>query len=146
MHVTSSSGPSVKILNRRYVHPRQRISVKSDPGTIRVAAGFLLLALSLSGCFGPIGEQFNDIDQITLSKSWQDWVVVGRFGPQGPFKLTDVKYCDYNEPCSFTHNGQGHSYEQFTNFKLAVLRLESRQGEVSHVVLRSKLNLFGDTR
>lgn len=97
-----------------------------------------LLLVSLAGCWGPIGEEFKDVDGIGLSETWQDWVVVGRFGPKGPFTLVDVKTCEVSEPCNFSHDGQGHTYSGFYGFKITVLRLEGPDGVVSHVVLRSK--------
>lgn len=97
----------------------------------------ILTAALLSGC-GPLGEDFTDVDAIAMSETWQDWVVVGRFGPKGPFELVDFKECEVSEPCSFSHDGQGHTYNKFYGYKLTVLRLEGPQGEVSHVVLRSK--------
>jgi len=99
-----------------------------------------LLALStfIMGCSGPIGEEFRDVDSIGFSETWRDWVVVGRFGPRGPFKLVDMKTCDVSEPCSFSHEGQGHTYNNFYGFKITVLRLEGPGETVSHVVLRSR--------
>jgi hypothetical protein len=99
---------------------------------------FLIFLIALSGCPGPIGEEFRDVDSIGMSETWSDWVVVGRFGPKGPFALIDYKECDYGEPCNFSHDGQGHTYDKFYGYKLTILRLESANGEVSHVVLRSK--------
>ena len=94
-------------------------------------------------CSGPVGEDFRDVDSIGMSETWRDWVVVGRFGPQGPFELVEYKVCDYSEPCNFSHNGQGHTYDKFYGYKLAVLRLENGNREVSHVVLRSKDKQYG---
>ena len=74
----------------------------------------ILLLLLLAGCFSPEGETFKDVDAIAMSDTWEDWVVVGRFGPTGPFTLTDFKSCDFGEPCSFSHNGQGHYVQQFS--------------------------------
>ena len=68
---------------------------------------------------------------------------VGRFGPSGPFRLVEFNECDWSEPCSFSHDGQGHTYNKFYGYKLTILRLESGNGEVSHVVLRSKQKQFG---
>ena len=64
--------------------------------------------------------------------------MVGSFGPTGPFELVEFKECEYSEPCSFSHAAQGHTYDEFYGYRLTVLRLESADGEVSHVVLRSK--------
>lgn len=104
---------------------------------------FNLLIFSLVGCSDPVGEDFQDVDSIGMSETWKDWVVVGRFGPTGPFELVDFKECDYSEPCSFSHNGQGHTYSEFYGYKLTVLRLESPNGEESHVVLRGKEKQYG---
>ena len=41
------------------------------------------------------------------------------------------------------HYAQGHTYNKFYGYKLTVLRLESGNGEVSHVVLRSKEKQYG---
>lgn len=98
---------------------------------------FVILASCLTACSSPIGEHYADVDAIGLSESWEDWVVVGRFGPNGPFTLVDVKRCEVSEPCSFSHDGQGHTYNRFYGYELTVLRLEDAQGKVSHVVLRS---------
>ena len=80
-----------------------------------------------------------------MSNTWEDWVVVGRFGPSGPFTLVDIKECDWSEACSFSHEGQGHTYDKFYDFKLTVLRLEGPNGEVSHVVLRSREDVRGES-
>ena len=97
-----------------------------------------LAVFAVVGCSNPIGEEFRDVDSIGMSETWKDWIVVGRFGPTGPFELVEFKECEYSEPCSFSHNGQGHTYNKFYGYKLTVLRLESPNREVSHVVLRSK--------
>ncbi len=104
---------------------------------------YILALISLVGCSNPIGEEFRDVDSIGLSETWNEWVVVGRFGPKGPFILVDYKQCEFSEPCNFSHDGQGHTYNNFIGFKLTVLRLESPNGEVSHVVLRSKEKQYG---
>lgn len=103
----------------------------------------LIFLAFIVGCSGPIGEEFKDVDAIGLSETWRDWVVVGRFGPKGPFELVDMRTCDISEPCSFSHEGQGHSYNNFHGFKITVLRLEGPEGDVSHVVLRSRQE-YGD--
>ena len=104
---------------------------------------FTFAVLAIVGCSGPIGEDFTDVDSIGMSKTWKDWVVVGRFGPEGPFELVELKECDYSEACNFSHNGQSHTYNKFYGYKLTVLRLENPNGEVSHVVLRSKEKQYG---
>ncbi len=53
------------------------------------------------------------------------------------------KECDYSEPCSFSHEGRGHTYDKFYGYRITILRLESGKGEVSHVVLRGKDKQFG---
>jgi hypothetical protein len=99
----------------------------------------IVIALScISACSGPIGEKFQDVNSIGMSKTWDDWVIVGRFGPNGPFELVEFKECEYSEPCSFSHDGTSHTYDKFYGYKLTILRLESDDGEVSHVVLRGK--------
>lgn len=104
----------------------------------------VLAAIGIAACSNPIGEKFKDVDSIGMSETWKDWVVVGRFGPSGPFELVDYKECGYNEPCSFSHDGQGQTYDKFHGYKLTILRLESGNGEVSHVVLRSREKQYGD--
>ena len=116
-------------------------SYRKDACTMRI--NHLVLLLLVTGCSGPIGEDFNDVDAIGASDTWKDWVILGRFGPSGPFELTGISYCDFGESCEFSHDGQPHRYENFPAHKLAVLRLHSRDGEVSHVVLRSRLDIFG---
>jgi len=103
----------------------------------------ILAVLAVIGCSSPIGEDFRDVDSIGMSETWKEWIVVGRFGPMGPFELVEVKECEFSEPCNFSHNGQGHTYNEFYGYKLTVLRLESPNGEVSHVVLRSKEKQYG---
>ena len=103
----------------------------------------ILAPLAVAGCSSPIGEEFRDVDSIGMSETWRDWVVVGRFGPSGLFELVEFKECDYSEPCSFSHYGQGHTYNKFYGYKLTVLRLESGNGEVSHVVPRGKQKQYG---
>lgn len=114
---------------------------------IRIKAGqrflFVLTVLAAAGCSSPIGEDFRDVDSIGMSETWKDWVVVGRFGPTGPFELVEFKECDYSEPCNFSHDGQGHTYDKFHGYKLTILRLESANAEVSHVVLRSREKQYG---
>jgi hypothetical protein len=110
-----------------------------QPGIVAV----LTACAGLAGCFGPIGEEFQDVDAIGMSATWDDWVIVGRFGPNGPFELVDFKECDYSEPCSFSHDGTGHTYDRFYGYKMTILRLESDNGDVSHVVLRSKDKQYG---
>ena len=102
-----------------------------------------ILPLLFAGCGGPIGESFEDVDAIGMSETWAEWVVVGSFGPKGPFKLVDIKECDYSEPCSFSHEGQGHTYTNFLDYKLTILQLENSDGQVSHVVLRSEDKRLG---
>ena len=102
----------------------------------------LLVGLVLSACSGRIGEHFADVDAIGVSETWQDWIVVGRFGPKGPFELVEIKEREASEPCSFSHEGQGHTYNKFHDFKLTVLRLEGPEGQVSHVVLRSEQKVY----
>lgn len=92
----------------------------------------------LSACTDPVGERYSSVDAIPRSDTWEDWVVVGRFGSTGPFTLVDVKYCGVGDPCSFSHDGQGHTYERFQHYKLAVLQLRNEQNQFSHVVLRSE--------
>jgi len=99
---------------------------------------YILAFVGVVGCTNPIGEEFRDVDSIGMSETWNDWVVVGRFGPKGPFALFNYEECDYSEPCSFSHDGQGYTYNKFYGYKMTVLRLESPNGEVSHVVLRSR--------
>ena len=99
---------------------------------VLVATGALLIS-----CSDPIGTHYRNVDAVGMAEEWSAWVVVGRFGPLGPFTLTDVMRCKAYEACSFSHNGQGHTYDGFDGFELAVLQLENPQGEVSHVVLRS---------
>lgn len=93
--------------------------------------------LLLTACFSPLGERFPDVDAISMSETWEDWVIVGQFGPEGPFTLADVKYCAVSEPCSFFHNGQSHRYEKFYGFELTVLELRDAEDQLTHVVLRS---------
>ncbi len=50
---------------------------------------YILALISLVGCLNPIGEEFRDVDSIGMSETWNEWVVVGRFGPKGPFTLVD---------------------------------------------------------
>jgi len=113
----------------------------------KLMRNWLVLALiSCAGvvaCYGPIGEEFQDVDAIGMSETWKDWVIVGRFGPNGPFELVDFKECEYSEPCSFSHDGTGHTYDKFYGYKMTILRLESQNGEVSHVVLRGKEKQYG---
>ncbi len=104
---------------------------------------FTLTVIAIVGCSDPVGENFTDVDSIGMSETWKDWLVVGRFGPEGSFELVDIKQCEYSEPCSFSHDGQAHTYNKFYGYKLTVLRLESPNGEVSHVVLRSKEKQYG---
>lgn len=108
------------------------------PGS-KAARSLLLLVIALCGfaCSGPQGEQFADVDAITLSDTWHEWVVVGHFGSSGPFTVREVKYCATSQPCSFSHRGQSHTYQKFTGYELTVLRLEGSSGEIAHVVLRS---------
>ena len=80
--------------------------------------------VAIAGCSGPIGENFQDVDSIGMSETWDAWVIVGRFGTNGPFELAEIKECDYSEPCSFSHNGTGHTYDKFYGYKLTILRLE----------------------
>ena len=101
-------------------------------------AVYFVLIIAIAGGCSPIGEKYVDVDDITLSSSWQEWVVVGRFGASGPFELVDIKYCEVSESCGFSHQGQSHSYDKFHGFELTVLRLQGTQNEVAHVVLRSK--------
>ena len=96
----------------------------------------LTLCFCLSSC-SPVGDQYADVDAIGMSDAWRDWIILGRFGGEGPYRLADIKYCEVNEPCNFSHLGQAHTYEGFDDFKIAVLRLEDAEGGVSHVVLRS---------
>ena len=96
----------------------------------------LLTFLTVSSCSTPIGNEYQDVDDLALAKEWSDWVVVGSFGPEGPFTLVDSKLCDANVPCNFSHDGQGHTYDGFDDFELMVLRLESTDGTSSHIVLR----------
>jgi len=103
----------------------------------------ILTLLAVVGCSNPIGEDFRDVDSIGMSETWKDWVVVGRFGPEGPFELVEFKECDWSEACNFSHTGTGHTYNKFYGYKLTILRLESGNGEVSHVVLRSKEKQYG---
>lgn len=103
---------------------------------VRFAGVFLLLLMS--ACSNPIGEEFQNVEGIESSETWQDWVVVGKFGPAGPFALVEIKSCDVSEPCSFSHDSQSHTYDKFSGFKLTVLKLQSSQGSISHVVLRSR--------
>jgi len=106
----------------------------------------LLAALVFpAACSSPIGERFADVDAIGMSDTWRDWVIVGSFGPGGPFELTEIKACEIDEPCSFSHNGQSHTYERFYGYQLTVLRLEGPHDEVSHVVLRSRTKYPDDT-
>ena len=98
----------------------------------------VLLLVFLTACDTRVGEVFRDVDSIGLSETWRGWVVIGRFGPQGPFKVVDVKSCGVSEPCSFSHAGQGHTYDKFHGYKITILRLEGPQGAISHVVLRSE--------
>jgi hypothetical protein len=121
----------------------QRAAERWTLGAFAMHRVLALLLLFLTACSGPIGEQFADVDSIGMSETWRDWVIVGRFGPSGPFALVDVKSCEVDEPCSFSHDGQGHTYNQFYGYKLTVLRLENSQGQVSHVVLRSKQKFDG---
>ena len=123
------------------------MSLRRDPAEPRdfrvprrrsLARLFALLVLAVTACGGPIGERFADVDALAMSTRWNGWVVVGRFGPQGPFRVVDVKRCAVSEPCSFAHQGQGHTYEGFTHYALVVLRLEGAGGAVSHLVLRSR--------
>ncbi len=104
---------------------------------------YILAVFCVVGCSNPIGEEFRDVDSIGMSETWKDWIVVGRFGAKGPFELVEFKECEFSEPCNFSHNGQGHTYNEFYGYKLTVLRLESPNGEVSHVVLRSKEKQYG---
>lgn len=106
-----------------------------------MSAFFLLW---LAACSSPIGNEYSNVDAIGQVQSWQDWVVVGQFGAPGPFELVDVKYCGVSESCSFSHNGQSHTYEKFFGFELAVLSLEGPGGEVAHVVLRGKEEVADD--
>ena len=98
----------------------------------------IVLITAVAGACSPVGEKYADVDDIAMSSSWQDWVVVGRFGASGPFELVEIKYCEVSESCVFSHQGQSHSYEKFHGFELAGLRLQGTQNEVAHVVLRSK--------
>lgn len=104
---------------------------------VRFSVPIVLVLFSLS-CSSPIGNTYKDIDALALAPEWEEWVVVGSFGPKGPFTLTDTKLCDANVPCSFSQDGQGHTYDGFDDFELMVLRLESSEGVVSHVVLRGE--------
>ncbi len=97
------------------------------------AAALLCLA---AACADPVGNEYRDIDHLAMAEEWRDWVVVGSFGPKGPFTLVSTKLCPANQPCNFSHNRQGHTYDGFTDFELMVLRLESPQAEISHVILR----------
>ncbi len=94
--------------------------------------------LCLCGCSSPIGEEFADVDAIGMSNTWRGWVVIGKFGADGPFRVIGVKSCDVSEACSFSHNGAGHTYEGFIGYEIKVVRLEGANGEVAHVVLRSE--------
>jgi hypothetical protein len=109
---------------------------------VLVVAGLILF----SPACGPIGDHYEDVDAIGMSESWKEWIILGRFGPQGPYTLMDVKYCEVGRPCNFSHHGQAHTYDGFEDFRLAVLRLEGADGEISHVILRSNEKFAGEQR
>ena len=98
----------------------------------------LSLVFVLSACSDPVGNSYKDVDALAIAPEWEDWVVVGTFGPKGPFTLMDTKHCEANIACSFSHKGQGHTYDGFDDFELMVLRLESSEGAVSHIVMRGE--------
>ncbi len=124
-----------KTIRRR--HRSKKTIFLFNPNHVSCRVLFLATAM-LVCCSSPIGEDFEDFDAIAFSETWRDWVIVGRFGPDGPFEVAAVKSCAVGEPCSFSHKGQGHTYSIFYGYKLTILRLESDAGAVSHVVLRSK--------
>jgi hypothetical protein len=101
-------------------------------------AALIVLLCSATGCHNPIGENFSSADAIVTSDFWQDFVIIGAFGEPGPFELVEIIECDINEPCSFSHNDQNHTYDKFYGFRLVVLKLQTPGGDIAHVVLRSR--------
>lgn len=96
-----------------------------------------MVSIAILGCSSPIGNEYKNVDSIVLASEWADWVIVGSFGPPGPFELVEVVHCEVNEPCSWSYKGQSHTYNKFYDYQLAVLRLQPVQGDLAHVVLRS---------
>lgn len=111
----------------------QRVTARSFRRLTYAVFGLVLAA----ACSDPVGTQYRDLDDLATAEEWQDWVVVGSFGPPGPFMLVNAQFCPANSPCNFSHNRQAHTYDGFDGFELMVLRLEHAQGGVSHVVMRS---------
>ncbi len=104
----------------------------------RWAAGAAIMAAlcTISACSGPIGDTYANAEAIPLSDAWRDWVVVGSLGTGGPFRLVDIQHCELDQPCTFSHRGQSHTYQKFYGYRLVVLRLEDARQQESHVVLR----------
>lgn len=107
--------------------PRQRLSVRSAP-----IIG-LLAILGIAGCSNRSGEEFQDVAAIGMSPTWNDWVIVGRLGPNGPAG-SPISRSAATAGRAASHGGRARTDDGFQGCSLTVLRLESPAGDVSHVV------------
>ena len=73
----------------------------------RYAFGFLM-ALVLTGCGGAVGTELESFTAIETQ--FDDWVVMGKFGPDGPFQ---VLFVSSRESISEIQNSTVHAFSVF---------------------------------
>ena len=98
----------------------------------------VVAALLVIACTGGRSQTFDDFIALEASDTYADWVVMGRFGPDGPFEVAAEIDFDLGEDATFTHVGTPHKYPLIPGYRFKVLKLRGKDGSESTVVLRSR--------
>ena len=97
------------------------------------AFGFLM-ALALTGCGNAVGTELESF--AAIDSTFDGWVVMGKFGPDGPFVVTEQIDFEMGESCRFEHGGTPHKYMAMPGLAYRVLKLDG-EGKESTILLRS---------
>ena len=94
----------------------------------------LLMALALTGCGNAVGTELESF--AAIDSTFDGWVVMGKFGPDGPFVVTEQIDYEMGTACRFEHRGTPHQYSAMEGYAYRVLRLDAG-GKESTVLLRT---------
>ena len=99
----------------------------------RYAFGFLM-ALLLPGCGDAVGTELESF--AAIESTYADWVIMGKFGPDGPFEVTEQIDYEMGASCKFEHRGSAHKYSAMPGYAYRLLKLDGG-GKESTVLLRT---------
>jgi len=106
--------------------------------TIILVIALLLLAYIAYDKYFIKFKVFNNESGIIENKRYNDFIILGRFGTKGPYRIRREESFDVDKSCHFMHGGTPHSYPAILGYRFIVLKMTGLDGKEGTIVLRTK--------